>query len=56
MPTPDMPSAIVNRISSSVKNMRSQAAVNGPLYEVVNAREYGGWGNLDFEFCMRQRG
>lgn len=33
-----------------------QTAVNGPPYEVVSAREYGGWGNLDFEFCMRERG
>lgn len=32
-----------------------QAAANGPRYRVVNARDYGGWGNFDFEFCMQER-
>lgn len=29
--------------------------MDGP-FEAVNARDYGGWGHLDFELCMNGRG
>ncbi len=31
-------------------------AMDGPLHEFSNAREFGGWGNFDFEFCMNEKG
>ena len=29
---------------------------DGKIREFRNAREYGGWGSFEFEFCMNQRG
>lgn len=29
---------------------------NGPPFAVTQARDYGGWGNFDFEVCMERRG
>lgn len=33
-----------------------EVAMGGPLHENSNARDFGGWGNFDFEFCMNEKG
>jgi len=41
---------------SECEDYALRVAPNGPPFAVTQARDYGGWGNWDFEFCMEGLG